>query len=568
MNRHHGTVNPARYRQTALRSASLLLALAVAAVACTSKSTSNPTPSGSGSGGGITTGKTLTDTSPPATGTLDTITWDLPTGEPTTLDYAKAGDYSPDTIVSNLCDYLLRQNPDFSLSPGLAERWTRPDPKTLVFEIRKGVKFSDGHPLTAADVTYSLQRNMDPKVQPVNGSFFINVSSIEQTGPYEVTVHFSKPDELFLKEMATVSGGVAEAAYMKAKGKDYGTAKGGVMCSGPYELKAWNSGSDIVLQKNPNYWDPAYVPKVATVDVKFIVDTNTITSSLLSGEIDGSYEVPPVSLPQLETNAAGKLYFGPSLASLFVNPASTTGPMANADLRTALSMAIDRSALASTIYNGAAIPTKTLTPPTAWGPDPAPKAVYQAAWDALPGFAPDVAGAKALVAKHSSLASQPVTLALLAGDQTEVQVASVIQQAASSIGMNVKLKEMQPLDFSNLFYLPQYRKGIDLVVTKGYLDLADQLDYLGFFWGPDAFFNWTDYKNATMEGQIDQARSTFDPLARANLLVKAQATYTKATVVIPLLNDNEITFMNNRITGAPTSFAYIFLPSFAMIGAP
>ena len=48
----------------------------------------------------------------------------------------------------------------------------------------------------------------------------------------------------------------------------------------------------------------------------------------------------------------------------------------------ALSMAIDRSALASTIYNGAVVPTKTLTPPTAWGNIPAPKAVYQAAWDA------------------------------------------------------------------------------------------------------------------------------------------------------------------------------------------
>jgi peptide/nickel transport system substrate-binding protein len=551
-----------------MRLAVLLLAAAVIAVACTSDSGSDST-AGATSTGGIPTGsKPLTSTSPPATGTLDSITWDLPTGEPTTLDYAKAGDYSPDTLISNMCDYLLRQNPDFTLSPGLATKWSNPDPTTLVMEIRQGVTFWDGQPLTAADVVYSLQRNTDPKVHPINGSFFVNVSSIEQTGPYEVTVHFTKPDELFIQEMATVAGGVAEAAYMKDKGADYGTAKGGVMCSGPFELNAWNAGRDIVLEKNPDYWDPAYMPNVNTVDVKFIVDTNTLTSGLLSGEIDGAYEVPPVSIPQLENAGVGTLYYGPSLAFLDLAPASQDGPMGNPELRTALSMAIDRQAIASTIFNGAAIPNKTMTPPTAWGSDPAAKAVYQEAWDALPGFTPDIEGAKAIVAKYSSLASQTITLALLSGDQTEVQVASIVQQAAETIGLKVQLKELQPLDFSNLFYLAQYRKGIDLVITKGFLDVADQLDFLGYFWGPDAFFNWTGFTDKTMESQIDQARSTFDAAARAQLLVQAQATYMENMILIPLLNDDEITFMNDRITGAPTSFAYIFLPSFATIGAP
>ena len=576
MHRSHGSnanaavpQRPASRRthgRTALRAVSMVLALALLAAGCTSKSTSNSTttPSGSTALGG----KTLTNTSAPATGNLDSITWNLTAGEPTTLDYVKAGDYSPDTVISNLCDYLLRQNPDFSLSPSLAEKWTQPNPKTLIFEIRHSVKFWDGKPLTAADVAYSLNRNMDPAAQPVNGSFYVNVSSIEQTGPYEVTVHFSKPDELFLKEMATVSGGVAEEAYMKAKGKDYGTAKGGVMCSGPFSLKAWNPGSDIVLQKNPNYWDPNYMPKVNTVDVKFIVDTNTITSALLSGELDGTYEVPPVALPQLQSATDGTLNYGPSLAMTYLLPGSTTGPMSNPDLRNALSMAIDRQAIASSIYNDASVPNKTLTPPTAWGTDAAANAVYKSAYDALPALTPDLTTAKNLVQQNASLASQPIALALLAGDQTEVQLASVVQQAASSIGLNIKLKEMQPLDFSNLFYLPQYRKGIDLIVTKGYLDVTDQLDYLGFFWGPDAFFNYSGFSNPTMENQITQARSTYDPVARANLLVKAQATYSKNMVVIPIVNGVEISFMNKRITGAPTSFAYIFLPSFATIGAP
>ena len=157
------------------------------------------------------------------------MTWDLPRGEPTTLDYAKAADYSPDMMISNMCDYLLRLTPDWKIKPGLAESWSNPNPTTWIYNIRSGVKFWDGHPLTAADVVYSLQRNLDPKVQPVNGGFFAYVKAIKETGPLQVTVTFKQPDELFNKEMATIAGGITEKAYAEAKGTSFGTAKGGVM---------------------------------------------------------------------------------------------------------------------------------------------------------------------------------------------------------------------------------------------------------------------------------------------------------------------------------------------------
>ena len=105
-------------------------------------------------------------------------------------------------------------------------------------------------------------------------------------------------------------------------------------------------------------------------------------------------------------------------------------------------------------------------------------------------------------------------LALLAGDQTEVQVASVVQQAATSIGLDVKLKEMQPLDFSNLFYLPQYRKGIDLVRHEGLPRIPrGPARLLGLLWGPELLLQLDQLQGTrTMEGQIDPgARSTFDP---------------------------------------------------------
>ena len=177
-----------------------------------------------------------------------------------------------------------------------------------------------------------------------------------------------------------------------------------------------------------------------------------------------------------------------------------------------------------------------------------------------------MAGAKKIVAGKSGT-DKPIVLALLAGDQVELQLASVAQQAASEIGLTVKLKQMQPLDFSNAFFIPSYRKGIDLMVTFGFLDIPDPLDYLALFYGPQPIFNWIDYKNPLVLGNVAKARETFDATKRAQLVTEAQAQYMKDQVVIPLENNDEVLFMSNKITGAPVSFAYIYLPSLATVGA-
>jgi peptide/nickel transport system substrate-binding protein len=534
----------------------LLLATAGLA-ACGGSTTSTP------SGNATTTGVSLQSTTPPGTGAVDQIVWDLTGGEPTTLDPLKAGDYGPCFVSSQLHDTLVRYSPDWKLGPGIAESWTQPDPKTIVYTIRQDATFWDGNPVTADDVVFSLKRHMDPKTGSIWSAFFSNVKSIEKTGAWEVTVKFNKPDELFNKEMGVSGGGIVEKAFVQKVGEaKYGSGMN-VMGSGPYKLTSWKSGSEIVLDANTSYWDANLQPKVQKVTLKFIADTSTITSGLLSGEIDGVYEAPPTSIPALKSAPNGKLYFGPSLVVSEVAISNAKGPMGNPQLRKALSMAIDRPAIVEKVFNGAAVANKTLTPPTAW--DPEAIDVYKQAWDAIPGPSPDVAAAKQIVASQAG-ADKPMVMAVLASDQLELQLASIVQQAAKDIGMTIKLKQMQAMDISNFFYVPAYRKGIDMAMTLGFLDVPDPLDYTSLFFGPGALFNWIDYRNAQVEKNLELARQTYDPTQRANLIVEAQKIYTEDTVVIPLAMDAEILFMNNRISGAPVSFVYMWIPSLAMIG--
>jgi peptide/nickel transport system substrate-binding protein len=507
---------------------------------------------------------TLVSTTPAATGSLSSITWDLPGGEPTTLDYVKSADYSPDIMVSNLCDNLLRLTPTFGISPGLATSWHYTNPTTLVFNIRHGVKFWDGATLTSADVVYSMLRNLNPNVGAVNGAYYGRVKHITATGPYQVTVAFSQPDELFVKEMATISGSIAQKSYLVKEGSAYGTAKGGVMCTGPYELKQWSPGNDIVLQANPHYWDPAYTPKIKTVTVKFIVNSSTLTSALLSGEVSGAYGVPATSYPELEKSSSGTLYFGPSLSITELAATTNTGLIGNVKIRQALSLALNRSAIAQVVYDGAASPNLALTPPTAW--DPAAVSAYRSAYAKLGSTSPNVAEATALV-KSVKNHSQPITLALLAGDQTELTLATAVQQAASQIGLTVKLDEMQPLAFSNAFFVASYRKGIDLIVDEGYLDVPDPLDYTGLWFPKGALFDYTNYNNATVNKDLASAQSTYNAAARAKDFLAAQAIYMKDQFVIPVANPDETVYLNKSITGAPASFAYIYEPCLAKLGA-
>jgi len=506
----------------------------------------------------------LVSTTPAAKGPLSSITWDLPGGEPTTLDYAKSADYSPDIMVSNMCDDLLRLTPTFKVTPGIASSWHYTNATTLVFDIRHGVKFWDGTTLTSADVVYSMLRNLNPNIGAVNGAYYGPVKHITATGPYQVTVTFSTPDELFVKEMATISGSIAEKAYLIKEGSAYGTAKGGVMCTGPYELKQWSAGNDIVLQANPHYWDPAYTPKIKTINVKFIVNSSTLTSALLSGEIAGAYGVPATSYPELEKSSSGSLYFGPSLSITELAATSTSGPIGNVKIRQALSMALDRSAIANVVYGGAASPNLALTPPTAW--DPQALSAYKTANAKLGSSSPNIAKATALVTSVKNH-SQPITLALLAGDQTELALATAVQEAASQIGLNVKLDEMQPLAFSNAFFVASYRKGIDLIMDEGYLDVPDPLDYTGLWFPKGALFNYTGYNNATVNADLTKAQESYNAAGRAKDFLAAQALYMKDQFVIPVANPDESVYLNHSITGAPASFAYIYEPCLAKLGA-
>lgn len=219
----------------------------------------------------------LSSGTPRAAGEIDSFSWAV-YAEPPTLDYTVAFDYPQNTILSNVCESLMRWTPGLTVEPGLARRATNPDPTTWVYDLRAGVRFHDGRTMSADDVVFSLERQRDPDNAAAWAQMFQNVTAVTRTGPLQVTVKLKRPDSQFPQYMATAAGVVASRAAVEKAGRDYGTT-GGLACTGPYRLRAWHKGQSIELERFDGYrGDRA---KAATVEFRFLTDPSARTNALL-----------------------------------------------------------------------------------------------------------------------------------------------------------------------------------------------------------------------------------------------------------------------------------------------
>lgn len=381
----------------------------------------------------------VTPTSPPAQGPLDSFTWSL-YAEPYTLDYALAYDYPPNTVLANVCEQLLRVTPDLKIEPGLAVKWEQPDPLTLVYTLRPGVKFHDGTTMAAEDVVASLKRQMDPATGSPWASSFKNVHTIEATGPLEVTIRLTKADVLFHELMAASPGTVVSAASLAKEGPDYGTPKGALNCTGPFALDKWVQGDSITLREHPAYWDKALAPKSRSVKFTFIEDAAARSNAFLSGTADGGYLVPSSSLAQLRAGGNGALLFGPNTAAANLAVLDFEGPLGNLKVRKALSMALDRKNIINAAAGGVGVPAKAPAARGAWALVPEKAATL---YDTLPDLAHDVEGARKLV-KEAGATGRTVTLVTSTLAPEISVVANAVQAAGRQIGLDVKLKSVSP----------------------------------------------------------------------------------------------------------------------------
>ncbi|MER6312431.1 ABC transporter substrate-binding protein [Streptomyces sp. NPDC001581] len=501
----------------------------------------------------------LSAATPPARGEIDSFSWAV-YAEPPTLDYTVAFDYPQNTILSNVCESLMRWTPALTTEPGLAQKASNPDPTTWVYDLRPGVRFHDGKEMTADDVVFSLGRQMNPDNAAAWAQVFQNVSAVTKSGPLQVTVKLKKPDSQFPQYMATAAGVVASKAGVEAAGEDYGTA-GGLACTGPFELGTWNKGQSIELNRFDGYWGTKAKSKKAVFRV--LTDPSARTNAMLSGEVDGGYLIPTESYARLRAGGTGTLYFGEGLSTVNVNVTNMEGPLGDVRVRRALSLALDRTGFVKAGLGGAGTVTNSLTTRAAWAA--APERTLKTAFDSLPPSGQDLAKAKALI-QEAGATGKTLTMATSSIGQDVSLLATAVQAAGTQIGLDVRLKTIAPNAFTALFTDPKAREGIDMFPLTYYDSITDPLDLLANF-KTGAYMNFAGYSDPQYDQLVDQATGLYPAEQRMDIEAKLQHQASEQLLWIPVAEWPTALFLGKRVTGAPTTISYMYYPWAADVGA-
>lgn len=510
----------------------------------------------------VVAGKTTT---PPGSKALSSLTWYGDYRPVYSLDPIKNADYPEETILPNVCTSLVQLDSSYNIKPSLASSWKQVDPTTLVFTLRKGVKFADGSPLTTTDVVFSLKRNMDPALASSFSDAYSRVKSITATGADEVTVTFKRPDNTFIYGAAGVSGAILSKKYTQQKGKAFGSPKGGVLCAGPYTVASYDGTHDLTLKANPNYWDTAHKPKAAKVTFVFARDPGALVNAISAGSIQGAFDIPPTDLDSLRKSTKGKLLIGGATSSpqsVGIIPSSVNnGPLADKRVRRAIGLAVDRSALAKKVWGGAAQPLYSFAGPGMFGPA---TSKLQPAYDKLVR-SPDLAKAKKLVAAAGAT-GKVVRLAYPSDIDFETTLATYVQQVGKQIGLDVKLVGQPSSQFGNLFVDAGARKKVDAFMTINYLEFPSPAAMIQSFATPEGFQNYEGYDNPALTTLIHQAFATSSVPGQAKLINRAQAILGEDQPWIPLLAPQMTLFMAKGITGAPLTFNFMSSPWLTQVG--
>lgn len=332
-------------------------------------------------------------------------------------------------MLANVYEPLLWYNPPGSkeqFTPALATSWSHSkDGKTWTFNLRKGVKFHDGEPFNAAAAKASIERTMKLK----KGAWYIwsSVTAIEAPNDHTLVIKTKTPQPIDL--IASSQYG----AYMfSPKAASKGTAwfnQGHDGGTGPYEVRQWEKGQQVVLDKNPNYWGGWTDKNFNRVILKIVEENATQVQLLKSGEADFISLVPADAMASLAKDKDLVIGTKPSWKNSQFLINVQKAPTNNLKFRQALTYLWDYNGVVKNIYDGAAVRGKGIIPATMWGHDPNLK---------VPNF--NIEKAKKLIAESGVPADQrKVTMAYIGTSEEYKNSALLFQQNAKKAGVDVEL---------------------------------------------------------------------------------------------------------------------------------
>jgi len=458
---------------------------------------------------------------------------------PGALDPAFASDITADEIARMWADFLVYVDEQLKPDPSrsLAEKWSvSDDGLTWTFQVRKGVQFNNGEPLTAKDVKSTFDRLRDPDVGAATVALYSNIADITTPDDHTVIFALTKPNPDFLTDLGDYHAPILWHGIKDHKKEFIGT--------GAFIMGEYLPEDRMSFKRNPNYWrkdaDGNQLPYVDGIEYLFLAEPSAQVEALRGGQVDYLIYLPSEYVKTLEDDPNIEVYQIPSNTHYAAHMRSDRKPFSDVRVRQAFRAAIDRQAILDGSFEGLGVTGRD----TPIGP------AYADFYLDAPEIARDVDKAKKLLAEAGYPDGFKITLTTQQISPVPA-MATIMKEQLAEIGVTVDI-QLVP---SDVYYgADNLWLECDFGITDWGARAAPQ-NYMDLAYTCKAKWNESHWCDPEIEELSAAAANEVDRAKRAEIYKKIQQIFIdRGPVLIPFFS-NSLWGANKKLKGiVPTGY--------------
>jgi peptide/nickel transport system substrate-binding protein len=488
-------------------------------------------------------------------------------GEPSTLLPLLASDSASRDVAGQIYNGLVRYDKNLKLEGDLARSWdVSGDGLTIIFHLRKGVKWHDGHPFTSHDVLYTYHITIDPKTPTAYAENFKQVKSAEAPDPYTFRVTYAKP---FAPALESWGESVLPAHLLEGKDITISELGRNPVGTGPYRFKEWIAGQKLVLESNHDYFEGR--PYIDRYVYRIIPDNSTMYMELKAGGLD-MMGLTPVQYQRQTVNreflSRFNKYRYPASAYTYMGYNLRHPLFRDKRVRQAITAAISKDEIVQGVLLGMGQAAHGPYKPGAWAWNPHVKE---------PGYDPERSGALLAEAGWREKNADGIlvkdgkpfrfTILTNQGNDQRLKTAQIIQRRLRVVGIDVKIRVIEWASFLAHFIDKGNFEAIILGWTIGQdPDLFDV--WHSSKTGPKEL-NFIGFRNSEVDRLIEEGRGTFDLEQRRRCYYRIQDILAEEQPYTFLYVPDALPVVSARFRGiepAPAGITHNFIKWYAPKG--